>query len=110
MFPRTTTLNLDKISGRKNRAHQAEIQDIRAIVTGCHHAHRHANPGFAGSVHRIEITGTTEVIIGKVDGHLLCIRNQRRYLQPQSLNCNDLGTAYRPVRSGFGSVWQRGFD
>ena len=71
MLAGTTSLDLDEIGGRENGAEQAEIEDVGAVVTGGHHAHRHADAGLAGAVFRQKIARTEQVVVGEVDGELL---------------------------------------
>ena len=50
VLPRAAAFDLDEIGGREDRAEQAEIEDVRAIVAGGHHADGDADAGLAGLV------------------------------------------------------------
>ena len=73
-------LDLDEIGRRKNRAEQAEVEDVRAVVAGRHHADGDANAGLAGLVGWNEIGRAEQVVVGEIDRELLGIGNLRRDL------------------------------
>ena len=75
-----TALDLDEIRRRENRTEEAEIEDVRAVVAGRHHADRDAHPCLAGLVSGDEVARTEQVVVAEVDGELLGIRNLRRDL------------------------------
>ena len=80
VFARTAPFDLDEIGGRENRAQEAEVEEVRAVVAGGHHADGDADASFAGEIFRREVTGTEQIVIGKVDGELLGIGHLRRDL------------------------------
>jgi len=73
VLARAAPLYLDEVGGREYRAEQAEVQDVGAVVTGCHHADRDADPGLTGLVAGYEVGRAEQVVVGEVDGELLGI-------------------------------------
>ena len=73
-------LDLDEIGGREDGAEQAKIQNIGAVIAGGHHAHRDADTGLAGPIAGPEVGRTQQVVVGEVDGAILCICDLRGHL------------------------------
>ena len=71
----TAPFDLNKVGGRKDRPEKTEVEYIGAIVPCGHHAHRHTDSRLAGFISRQEISGSQQVVIGKVNCKLLSIRN-----------------------------------
>src|SRR5580704_343507 len=80
VFARTASLDLDKICWRKDRPEQAEVQNIRAIVAGCHHPDGDAYPCLACPIRGQEISRAQQIIVGEIDGELLGVADMRGYL------------------------------
>src|SRR5258708_2814538 len=80
MLASTAPLDLYKVSGRENRPEQAKIKNIRAIVAGRHHADGDAHTCLACSVRGQEISRTQKIVVGEIDGQLLCVPDVGRYL------------------------------
>ncbi len=74
---RATSLDLDEVGRRKNRPEQAEIENVRAVIAGGHHAHGDADARLAGFVSRDEVGRAEQVVVGEVDGELLGVLNLR---------------------------------
>src|SRR5947199_4032094 len=66
VFARTASLDLDKICWRKDRPEQAEVQNIRAIVAGCHHADGDAYPCLACPIRRQELAVPKRLLFVKL--------------------------------------------
>ena len=77
VLARAAAFDLDEVGGREDRAEEAEIQDVRAVVAGGHHADGHADPGLAGLVGREEVGRAEQVVVGEVDGELLGVGDLR---------------------------------
>ena len=75
-----SAFDLDKIGGRKNGAEETNVENIRAVVAGGHHANGDADTSLACFVGVKNIGGTEKIVVGKVDGELLCIGNLRGHL------------------------------
>ena len=74
-----TAFDLHKVRRRKHRAHQGQVQQIRAVVTGGHHAHGDADACFAGFVDGYDVARSHQVVafVREIDGELLRIGDQR---------------------------------
>ncbi len=77
VFPGAAPLDLDEVGGRKNGAEETEVENVRAVVAGGHHADGNADAGFAGFVGFEEVGGTEELVVGEIDGELLRVGNPR---------------------------------
>jgi hypothetical protein len=64
-------LDLDEVGGREDGADQAEVEDVRAVVAGGHHADGDADAGLAGLVGGEEVGRAEQVVVGEVDRVLL---------------------------------------
>ena len=73
-------LDLDEVGRREDRAEQAEVEDVGAVVAGGHHADRHADPRLAGLVGGEEVARAEQVVVAEVDGELLGVRDLRGHL------------------------------
>ena len=71
------SLDLDEVGGREDRAEEAEVEDVGAVVAGGHHADRHADARLAGLVGGDEVAGAEQVVVGEVDGELLGVGDLR---------------------------------
>jgi hypothetical protein len=71
VLARAAPLDLDEVGGRKDRAHQAQVEDVGAVVAGGHHADGDADAGLAGLVGGQEVGRAEQVVVGEVDGELL---------------------------------------
>ena len=71
MPARAAPLDLHEIGGREDGAEQAEVQDVGAVVTRGHHAHRHADAGLARPVGLQEVGRAEQVVVREIDGELL---------------------------------------
>ena len=60
-----------KIGRREDGAKEAEVEEVRAIVAGGHHADGDANAGLAGFVGGDEVGGAEQVVVGEIEGVLL---------------------------------------
>ena len=77
MLPGAAAFDLNEVSGREDRAEEAEIQEVWAIVAGGHHADGDADAGLAGLVGGNEVGGAEQVVVGEIDGVLLCAAHLR---------------------------------
>ena len=77
VLARAAPLDLDEVGRREDRAEQAEVEDVRAVVAGGHHADRHADAGLAGLVSGQEVGRAEQVVVGEVDGELLGVGDLR---------------------------------
>ena len=80
VLPSAAPLDLDEVGGGEDRPEQTEIQDVRAVVAGGHHADGDADPRFARPVGGEEVARAHQVVVGEVDGELLGVRDLRRDL------------------------------
>ena len=71
VLARAASLDLDEVGGREDRAKEADVQDVGAVVAGGHHADRHADARLAGLVAGDEVARTKQIVVGEVDGELL---------------------------------------
>ena len=74
VFPRAASLDLDKILRREDRTHEAEVENVFAVVAGGHHSDGDANAGFGRLVTGevgVEPAVAVEVVVGEGEGHLL---------------------------------------
>ena len=77
MLARAAAFDLDKVCRREYRAEHAEVEYVRAIVAGGHHAHCHAHARLAGLVGGQDVGGAKQVVVGEIDRELLRARNLR---------------------------------
>ena len=70
-------LDLDEVGRREDRAEEAEVEDVRAVVAGGHHADGDADARLAGLVGGDEVGRAEQVVVGEVDGELLGVGNLR---------------------------------
>ena len=80
VLARAAPLDLDEIGRREDRAEQAEVQNVRAIVAGGHHADGDADARLAGLVGGNEIGRTEQVVVREIDGVLLRAIDLRGHL------------------------------
>ena len=66
-----------KSVGEKIGRNRAEVQDVRAVVAGGHHADRDADARLAGLVGRQEVGRAKQVVVGEIDGELLGVVDLR---------------------------------
>ena len=90
VLPSAPPLDLNEVRGREDRPHHCEVQNVGAVVAGCHHANRHTDTGAAGAVVFDEVTVAAKVVVGEVHRHLLSVRDVAR----------DLHREVRPVSTG----------
>ena len=71
----TSSLNLYKICWREDRSHQADIQDVCAVIACRHHADCHTYTGLARfvAIHEISRPAQVVVLVAEIDRELLCI-------------------------------------
>ena len=71
VLARAASLDLNEVGRREHRAHEGEVEDVRAVVAGGHHADGDADARLAGLVGVEEVCGAEQVVVGEVDGVLL---------------------------------------
>ena len=72
-----------KSVGEKIGRKRAKIENIGTIVTSGHHANGHTYACLAGLVAGKKVSRTEQIIIGEVDGELLCVGNLRSDLNSE---------------------------
>lgn len=59
----------------KDRLHQAQVENIFTIIASGHHAHSDTDTGFTGFIPIKKCRGAIQIVIGKIAGKLLRIRD-----------------------------------
>ncbi len=80
MLACAVSLDLDKVSGREDRSHERQVENIRAVIAGRHHADCHRHAGFTRPVALDKVCRTREIVIGEVDRELLPVGYPGRHL------------------------------
>ncbi len=77
VLARAAPLDLDEVGRREDRAEQAKVEDVGAVVACGHHADGDADARLAGLVGRDEVAGTHQIVVGEVDRKLLGVGHLR---------------------------------
>ena len=77
VLARAAAFDLDEVGRRKDRAEEAEVENVCAVVAGGHHADGHADAGLAGLVGGEKVGRAEQIVVGEVDGELLGVGNLR---------------------------------